>query len=339
MEQLNVEIHCHKCKKKTKNINPEIVQMVNGLYRIATKCSICKTNKSKIIKNPYLKPIIIKKELNKSDKIIEAKEIHSQIRKKFKKRKIITLGIDDLWAADLIIMRNYEKENDGYKYMLNVIDTFSKYVWSKPLKKKDGKSVTQAFEDIIKDAIKINHKPPNLLHTDKGLEFINKYFKSLLIKYNIKLYHTENEEKSSIIERYNRTQNEKMKVIFEINKNFRWIDILQKIVKEYNNSIHSTIKMKPNEVNKEIEKELKENVFEYIPPKIIKNSKFKIGDRVRISNKKETFSNKYKNNWSREIFIISKVNNTDPVTYNIKDLNNEEIIGSFYDFELKITKL
>ena len=337
MEHLNELIHCHKCKKKTKNISPEIVQMKNGLFRIATKCAICKTNKSKIIKKE-MKPIV-KKELKKEDQIIEAKEIHAPVRKKFLKRKIITLSIDDLWAADLIVMRNYEKENNGYKYMLNVIDTFSKYVWSKPLKKKDGKNVAKAFEEIIKDAIKIGHKSPNLLHTDKGLEFLNKDFKAVLSKYNIKMYHTENEEKSSIIERYNRTQNERMKVLFEINKNFKWIDILPKIVKDYNNSYHSTIKMKPNEVNEEAEKVLKETIFKYVPPKIITKSKFKIGDRVRISNKKSTFSNKYKNNWSREIFVIYKINNTDPVTYSIKDLNDEKIIGSFYDYELKKTIL
>lgn len=330
-------IHCHKCKKKTKNINPEIVEMRNGLSRIATKCSICKTNKSKILKK-IIKPII-KKELNKKEQIIEAKEIHAPVRKKFPKRKIITLGIDDLWAADLVIMRNYEKENNGYNYMLNVIDAFSKYVWSKPLKKKDGKNVSKSFEEIIKDAIKIGHKSPNLLHTDKGLEFINKEFNEIIKKYNIKLYHTENEEKSSIIERYNRTQNEKMKVLFEINKNFRWIDILPKIVNEYNNSFHSTIKMKPIDVNKENEKYLLNSVFKYEPPKFITKSKFKINDKVRIVNKKSTFSNKYKNNWSREIFVISNINNTNPVTYNIKDLNNEDIIGSFYDYELKKTNL
>ena len=88
-----------------------------------------------------------------------------------------------------------------------------------------------------------------------------------------------------------------MKVIFEINKNYRWIDILERIVKEYNNSIHRTIGMKPIEVNKEKEKELLEMVIKYIPPEFIKKSKFKSGDRVRIANKKDIFSNKYKNNW------------------------------------------
>lgn len=333
-------IHCHKCKKKTKNIEEKIVQTQNGLYRIAAKCLKCKTNKSKFIKNPNEKPAIIKKELKNKEEIeIEAKEIHAPVRKKFIKRKIITLGIDDLWAADLVIMSNYSDQNDEYKYMLNVIDTFSKYVWSRAIKRKNGKDVSKAFEDIIKDAIKVNHKPPNLLHTDKGLEFKNKEFNEILRKYNIKIYHTENEEKSSIIERYNRTQNEKMKVLFEINKNFKWINILPKIVKNYNNTVHSTIKMKPKDVDKIAEKELLETVFKYIPPEIHTKTKFKINDHVRIFSKKQTFSNKYKNNWSREIFVISQINNTNPVTYSIKDLNNEEITGAFYENELKKSKL
>src|SRR5436190_3471333 len=108
--------------------------------------------------------------------------------------------------------------------MLNVIDTFSKYVWSKPLKKKDGKNVSKAFEEIVLDAKKIGHNATNLLHTDKGLEFKNKQFNAIMKKYIIKLYHTENEEKSSIIERYNRTQNERMKIYLELSKT--WIDIL-----------------------------------------------------------------------------------------------------------------
>lgn len=108
-------------------------------------------------------------------------------------------------------------------------------------------------------------------------------------KYNIELYHTENEEKSRIIERYNRTQNQRMKVMFEINKHYRWIDILQNIFKDYNNAKHRTIRMKHIEVNKKNEKELLETVFKYEPPDLIIDSKFKVGDRVRIANKKVIF--------------------------------------------------
>ena len=114
---------------------------------------------------------------------------------------------------------------------------------------------------------------------------------------------------------------------------------MKDIVKDYNNTIHCTIDLRPNEVDKFREKELLNTVYEYIPPKTVTKSKFKIGDRVRMTKKKDTFSNKYTKNWTREIFIITKINNTDPVTYNIEDLGNEEITGSFYDSELLKTKL
>ncbi|KAL4153311.1 hypothetical protein QTP88_001144 [Uroleucon formosanum] len=112
------------------------------------------------------------KEMENKDKMILAKELHKPVRKKFPKRRIFTKGIDDLWAADLVIMRNYSDENKGYSYIITVIDTFSKFSWALELKKKDGINVSEAFEKIIKQAISQNHQAPKLLHADKGNIFI-----------------------------------------------------------------------------------------------------------------------------------------------------------------------
>ena len=199
-------IYCSKCKKKTDNFNPITNQISNGRWRVSAQCLKCKTNKSQFIQKPQ------------EDKLLLAKELPKPVRTHFKKRPIITKGIDDLWAADLIILKQYSEENNGYAYLLNVIDTFSKFVWAAPIKKKDGVTVSKAFEKIIKSAKSQNHKPPNLLHTDIGLEFENKHFKNLLEKYNIKMYHTNNLEKSAIFERFNRTLNGKMKTQFEVRK-------------------------------------------------------------------------------------------------------------------------
>lgn len=144
-------------------------------------------------------------------KLLLAKELHKPVRKHFEKRSIFTKGIDDQWAADLIDMKKFSKENKGYMYILNVIDTFSKFAWAIPIKSKDGITVSKAFEKIIKSAKTQIHKPPNLLHTDKATEFENKHFKSLLGTFKIHMYHTQNFEKSSIIERLNRTLNNKLK--------------------------------------------------------------------------------------------------------------------------------
>ena len=79
-------------------------------------------------------------------KLLLAKELYKPVRKNFEKRRIITKGIDDLWAADLMDMKKFSKENNGYKYLLDVIDTFSKFVWAAPIKNKDGATVSKAFK-------------------------------------------------------------------------------------------------------------------------------------------------------------------------------------------------
>ena len=107
-----------------------------------------------------------------------------------------------------------------------------------------------------------------------------------------------------------------------------YYDVLDDVVNKYNNTKHSTIKMKPIDV-----KDNNKRVF--IDEHNEKRSRFKVGDRVRISKFKNIFAEGYTPNRSREIFIVYKINDTVPYTYNIKDLNDEEIIGSFYDRELQ----
>ena len=110
-----------------------------------------------------------------------------------------------------------------------------------------------------------------------------------------------------------------------------YYNVLDDVVDKYNNTKHSTIKMKPIDVG--------DNKRVYIDEHNEKDSRFKVGDRVRISKFKNMFAKGYTTNWSKEIFIVDKVNDTVPYTYNLKDLNDEEIIGSFYDKELQKTEL
>ena len=111
-----------------------------------------------------------------------------------------------------------------------------------------------------------------------------------------------------------------------------YYNVLDDIVNKYNNTKHNTIKMKPIDVKDN-------NKRVYIDEHNEKDSRFKVGDRVRISKFKNIFAKGYTPNCSKEIFIVDKINYTVPYTYNIKDLNGEKIIGSFYDKELQKTKL
>lgn len=268
-----------------------------------------------------------------TNKNILAKELHKPVRTRFVKRRINTYGIDDLWAIDLMDMIQFSKMNKGYKYIFVVIDTFSKILWLQEMKGKSGLEASETFRKIIKRSKRV----PKFIHADKGKEFVNKHFQKLLIDLNITMYHTENLEKSSIVERVIRTIKHKLKLLFEVNSNKIWYNKLPSIEFEYNNSHHRSIKMKPSEVSKENESFVYNNLF----PKADKLkplcAKFKIGDRVRITKYKSTFMNKFSNNWTREIFVISKIEFTQPVTYRIQDLNGEEIGGSFYNEDLQKT--
>ena len=146
------------------------------------------------------------------------------------------------------------------------------------------------------------------------------------------MYSTFNEGKSVVAERFIRTlKNRLYKHMTATGKNV-YYDVLDDVVNEYNNTKHNTIKMKPKDVKID-------NKIVYIDEHNEKIARYNVGDRVRISKLKNIFAKGYTANWSREIFIANKINDTVPYKYNLKDLNYEEIIGSFYDRELQKTKL
>ena len=162
-----------------------------------------------------------------------------------------------------------------------VLDLFSTYGWIVPLKDKKGETVTKAFKTIFKEGRK-----PQYLWTDKGKEYYNKYLKELLKKDNITLYSIENEEKSSVCERWNRTIKTKMWKQFTVQGNTVYLDILPKILKQYNNTKHSSIKMAPAEASKKKNQSaVYFNLYGNME-QLSSKPKFKVDDKVRISNYK-----------------------------------------------------
>ena len=238
-------------------------------------------------------------------------------------------GIDKIWAADLADMSALSKDNNGVNFLLLVIDTFSKYGWIVPLENKKGETVAEALKNIFKEG-----RRPEKLWTDKGREFYNKDVKELL-----ELYSTENEEKSSIVERWIRTIKDKMWKYFTDNNTYKYMDVLDDLVEDYNNTVHSSIKMTPIDASK---KKNELTVWRNLYPDRYKinnlTPKFSVGDEVRITKKKKVFEKGYTTRWTEEIFTIKEIRNTNPITYKLKDLKGEEIKGTFYEQELQKTK-
>ena len=255
-----------------------------------------------------------------------ADEHHKPIIRKFEKRKVYSTFKDNIWGVDLVDMQLLSKYNKGIRFLLCVIDIFSKYAWVVPLKDEKGISIVKAFQIILKQS----NRKPNKIWIDKGSEFYNGYFKKWLRDKGIVMYSTHNEGKSVVAEKFIRTLKSKIyKYMTSISKNV-YIDKLNDIVDEYNDTYHTTIKMKPIEV--------KDNTHINTSKEINnKDPKFKVADHVRISKYKNIFAKGYMPNWSEEVFVIKKVKNTIPWTYVFNDLNGEEIIGTFYEKELQKT--
>ena len=255
-----------------------------------------------------------------------ANELHKPIIRKFNKRKVYSSFKDNIWGADLADMQLLSKFNKGIKYFLCVIDLFSKYAFLVPLKDKKGISIVNAFQSILNKS----KRKPNKIWVDKGSEFYSASFKKWLQDNDIIIYSTNNEGKLVVAERFIRTLKSKIyKYMTSISKNV-YIDKLNAIVNKYNNTYHTTIKMKPINV--------KDNTYINTKKEInYKRPKFKVGDYVRISKYKNIFAKGYLPNWSEEVFVVDKIKNTVPWTYVINDLNGEEITWTFYENELQKT--
>ena len=173
-----------------------------------------------------------------------ANELHKPIIRKFNKRKVYSSFKNNIWGADLADMQLLSKFNKGVKYLLCVSDVFSKYAFVVSLKDKKRIIIVNALQSILNKS----KRKPNKIWVDKGSEFYNASFKKWLQDNDIIMYSTNNEGKSVVAERFIRTLKSKIyKYITSISKNV-YIDKLKAIVEKYNNTYHTTIKMKPIDV-------------------------------------------------------------------------------------------
>lgn len=254
-------------------------------------------------------------------------ELHKQARRNYQRRKFDIREIDETWQADLVEMQPFASENRNHKYLLTVIDIFSKYAWAVPVKQKTGVEVTKAMKSILRQG-----RIPKKLHTDEGKEFYNSNFKSLMKEYNIHLYSTHSNLKASICERFNRTLKTRMWKQFSLQGTYRWLGILDDLVDDYNNRVHRTIGMKPADVTRENEAQVKKKYAIQVVER--KRAKFRVGDKVRVSRSKLVFEKGYTPNWSTEIFTVRRIVRTNPLTYQLNDYQDQPIEGGFYEEEL-----
>ena len=179
---------------------------------------------------------------NNKENMQLADELHKPIIRKFKKRKVHSSFRDNIWGVKLADMQLLSKFNKGFRFLLCVIDIFSKYAWVIPLKDKKGISIVNAFQKILNDSKRSEAedkgRKPNKIWVDKGSEFYNNSFKKWLQDNDIVMYSTNNKGKPVVAEIFIRTLKNKIyKYMTSISRNV-YIDKLDDIVKNYNNTYH-----------------------------------------------------------------------------------------------------
>ncbi|PFX12177.1 putative uncharacterized transposon-derived protein F54H12.3 [Stylophora pistillata] len=275
--------------------------------------------------------------LAKAQKILEknlAYTLHKPRRKRCTFRPVLVFNKDEHWVADLIEVQKLARENKGYRFILTVIDVLSKHAWAEPLKRKTGKEVTEAFQRVLRKA---QGRRPLQLQTDDGKEFYNRTFQDLMKRRDIRHFSTKGDTKGSIIERFNRTLKSKMYRYFTASNSLRYVDVLPKLVDQYNNTYHRSIGMTPAKVTDENADIVWYRLYDkdqYAAKK--KATPFKKGDRVRLNKQMRTFLKGYLPGWTEEIFIVDRVVPTyGTTTYKIKELDGTLLTGSFYAWDLQ----
>ena len=266
----------------------------------------------------------------------DAYSLLRQVKYKFKRPRIITTGIDDLWDADLADVSNISQHNDNIRFWLVVIDVFSRKTWVIPVLSKHHTHMVQALQQLFENT----ERRPKHLRTDKGTEFTNRAVKKLFMDVSVHHYTTRNETKANYAERVIRTLKGLMYRYFLDRQTYRYTDVLADLVSNYNQRPHRSLKgLAPNEITKGNEARIWKKMYVdsiNMHKRKQRRYRYKIGDQVRISHLKYTFQRDYQQKWTEEIFRVRRrLHKQGFNLYELKDLMDELIDGYFYEQELQ----
>ena len=255
------------------------------------------------------------------------------IKKKFPRRKVIARFPFEVCMADLIEYPQYKHANNGYCFILIMIDCFTKMLYAAPMKKKNKEWTSDAFESIFNN---FETYPINLV-TDGGLEFFNSSVRKVFDSYGINHYKTPTKTKwkASMAERVIRTLKSRLERYFKANDTKKWINVLNQFVENYNSVPHSAHGLPPQDVTDENREEVYKRLYPNKNITIV--CRLKIGDRVRKIREKTEFEKGYTENWSQEIYIIAEQRQSNTICwYKIKKLSGEPVPGIWYYYQLNL---
>ena len=252
-------------------------------------------------------------------------------RHKFQSTFVSDLG--DQVQMDLVDMGKYKDQNKGFYWILTAVEILSRYAFSIPVHRKTTKDMTKAVSKLLEEFKERFGRYPKTAQFDDGKEFYNVGVKELLKSHDVKYFSTTSSRKAAVVERYNRTLKTSMWKYFYANGSYKWVDVLNELTTNYNQTKHSSILMKPADVNESNKDEVLITLFGYEQDEYPKPN-FSLGETVRVSKYKNIFGKGYEANFTEEIFKITKVLRGNPNMYELEDYESEPIIGKFYESEL-----
>ena len=223
-------------------------------------------------------------------------------RKNYPTKKIIYNHIDEIWSVDLADMIDYKiSNNKGFRYIFIIIDNYSKYLWAIALKNKYSKTITDEFSNILTKSRRKRVK----IESDRGAELYNSTFQNFLKSRNIHHYSRFTDKGPSIAERVIKTVRSLLKKpVFEKGK-ADWLSELPSVIKKYNDTIHNSTKMTPNQASKKSNEKIVYNNLK--DNREAQKPKFKLGDLVRTSDFKKVFTKGDSTNYSYKLYTITEI--------------------------------
>lgn len=274
-------------------------------------------------------------------------QLHKPARKKFAHNQTIVGHRDDQWQADLAVMDKLAHENKGYRYILTCIDVLSRYAWAVPVKTKGAKDMLTAMKLLFEKALP---RRPQRLQTDRGVEFYNGSVRAFLREQNVELFSTNSPFKCALVERFNRTLKTMLYKYFTAHKTKRWYDVLDNMVRAYNQRPNRTIGAAPATVlTAEDDTRVWRRVYyDSKEAQLLRadvhpanaDNMANTGDRVRISLTKGHFDKGYVPNWGREQLVVKDVvppnrGGRPRLVFKLSDTQGQALNGQYYPEEVQ----
>ncbi|KAL3109395.1 hypothetical protein niasHT_015240 [Heterodera trifolii] len=253
--------------------------------------------------------------------------LHRQAKRRYRRLPTLAPGLHTEWQADLAIFDRLAKQNCGYKYLLVCIDTLSRQVFVEPVKTKTSTNMIIAFGRIFKRSKYIPWK----VLTDQGKEFtaraVQQFFRTNDVEHFCML--TSPQFHAGMAERANRSIKERLYRYFTERNTYKWIDVVQDLVRAINHLPNSTIGMCPADVNFQNAETLRQKLHNAAENVVRRQPRYRVGDRVRIEKYKHVFQKGYLPRFTNELFTVAEVHSErSPVVYRLRDDHNEIISGN-----------